>query len=191
MALEIGNILRHSDPARALAVYDRALMRIREIKENARSRSAEIDLLTMSSYPLRALGREADARARLAESFKLLHAEHEYPVDSIEPQNGAHNALRALAAQHEAAGDEARAAAIYQELLAKFEAWHVRPADDLRDAAAVSDILAARARLLRRLGNLDEAESLEHRRAEIWSGWLRKRPGNVFVKRQIELLSRS
>jgi len=187
MALEIGNILRHSDPARALAVYDRALVRLRESEENARSQSGAIDLLTMSSYPLRALGREAEARARLAQSFKLLEAEKEYPTDSIEPQNGAYNALRALAAQHEAAHEEARAATIYKELSEKLEAWHVRSADDLRDAAAMSDIWAARAQMLRRLGERDEADSLDRRRGELWAEWGRKQPTNVFVKRQREL----
>jgi tetratricopeptide (TPR) repeat protein len=189
VALEIGNILRHSDPKRALAVYDHALLRIREINENARGRAGEIDLLTMSSYPLRALGREADARGRLAESFKLLEASQEYPTDAIEPQSGAYNALRASAAQSEAAGDLAQAAALYNELLEKLEAWHVRPADDLRDAAAMSDLWDARARLLRRLGNGDEADVLDRRRAEIWGGWQRKQPGNVFVRRQLELSS--
>ena len=187
MGLEIGNIVRRSDPARAVAVYDRALVRLREIDENIRGRSGEIDLLTMSTYPVRALGREADARARLAESFKLLEAAHEYPTDAIEPQNGAHKALRALAAQHEAAGDLARAAAIYKELLAKLEAWHVRPADDLRDAAAMSDAWAQRARLLRRLGNGREADEFDRRRTELWTAWQRKHPANVFVKRQLEL----
>jgi serine/threonine protein kinase len=191
LALEIGKILRHSDPSRALAVYDRALVRIREIKENARSRAGEIDLLTMSSYPLRSLGREADARTRLALSFKLLEAAHEYPTDAFEPQIGAYNALRALAAQHEAAGDVARAAAIYKEVIEKLEAWHVRPADDLRDAAAMSDNWATRARLLRRLGNRDEAESLDRRRAEMWTGWRRKQPNNVFVRQQLELAGSS
>jgi serine/threonine protein kinase/tetratricopeptide (TPR) repeat protein len=186
MALEIGNILRHSDPARALAAYERGLVRLREVNENARSRAGEIDLLTMSSYPLRALGREGAARARLAESFKVLEAEKQYPTDSIEPQSGAYNALRALAAQHEAAGDMARAAEIHNELLEKLEAWHVRPADDLRDAAAMSDIWTARARLLRRLGKREEADLLDRRRAEMWAAWGRKQPNNVFVRRQIE-----
>ena len=189
LALEIGNIVRHRDPARALAAYNHGLMRIHEIAENARSQSGEIDLLTMSSYPLRALGRAADAQARLAGSFKLLEAAKEYPTDAIEPQNGAHNALRASAEQSEAAGDIARAVATYTELLEKLEAWHVRPADDLRDAAAVSDAWAQRARLLRRLGNGDEAEILDRRRAELWAEWYRKRPDNVFVKRQLELRS--
>jgi serine/threonine protein kinase len=188
-ALEIGNILRHSDPARALAVYDRALMRLRESADNARSQSGEIDLLTMSSYPLRALGRESDARARLAQSFKLLEAAQEYPTEAIEPQSGAYNALRASATQHEAAGDIARAAAIYQELAAKLAAWHVRTADDLRDAAVMSDVQATRARLLRGLGKNDEAAALDRQRAAMWAGWHRTHPDNVFVKRQQELVS--
>ena len=186
VALEIGNILRHSDPARARAVYDRALARLREIDANVRSRDGEIALLTMSSYAARALGREADARARLAESFKLLRAAKAYPVDAIEPQSGADNALRALAAQHEAAGELARAAEIYQELITKSEALPIRPAEDLRDAAFLSNTWTARARLLRRLGKTAEAESLETRRTALWTAWAQRRPHNVFVRAQLE-----
>ena len=143
----------------------------------------------MSAYPLRALGREADARARPAQSFKLLAAAKEYPVASIEPQSGAYNALRALAAQHEAAGDEARAAATLEELRAKLEAWQLRPADDLRDATALSDVLAARARLLRQLGQASEADALDRRRATMWPAWGRKQPDNVFVSAQLKPVS--
>jgi hypothetical protein len=86
----------------------------------------------MSSHALRAVGREADARARLA-------------------------------AQHEAAGDVARAAAVYQELIGKLEAWKVRPADDLRDAAVMSDVWATRAPLLRLRGQGSDADALDRR----------------------------
>jgi tetratricopeptide (TPR) repeat protein len=189
MSLEIGNILRHSDPARALSLYEHALARLREIDANVRGESGVIDLLTMSSYALRALGREAEARAQLAESFRLLETAKEYPTDSIEPQSGADNALRALAAQHEAVGELARAAETYRELAAKLEAWRLKPADDLRDATVLSDAWAERARLLRRLGNGDDADMLDRRRAELWRGWERKRPDNVFIKRQLELSS--
>jgi serine/threonine protein kinase len=186
MALEIGNILRHSDPARALAASEHGLARLRETDENVRSQDGEIDLLTMSSYALRALGREADARARLAQSFKLLRAAQEYPIDAIEPQSGADNALRALAVQYEAAGELARAADIYQELMTKLEAWQINPAEDLRDAAVLSDTWAGRMRLLRRLEKMDEAEVLDERRRKLWTGWAQKRPHNVFVRRQLQ-----
>jgi tetratricopeptide (TPR) repeat protein len=186
MSLEIGNILRYRDPARAFAVYDHALTRLREIDENVRGRSGEVDLLTFSSYALRALGREAEARARLDEAFTLLAAAKEYPTDSIQPQSGADNALRALAAQHEAAGDLARAADLYQELAKKLEAWELKPADDLRDAAVLSNAWADRARLLRRLDQVDEAEALDQRRRTLWTAWTQKRPGNVYVQRQLQ-----
>ena len=43
--LEIGNILRHNNPQKALAVYDHALARVREAKTNVSTQLYAADLL--------------------------------------------------------------------------------------------------------------------------------------------------
>jgi len=52
-ALEAGNVLRHSDSRKALAVYDQAMARIREAKTNSSTQHDEAELLAASSYPVR------------------------------------------------------------------------------------------------------------------------------------------
>jgi hypothetical protein len=61
LSVQFANILRHQDPREALAVYDHALARLREIKPNASSQLAEADLLAASSYAARWIGRGEDA----------------------------------------------------------------------------------------------------------------------------------
>ncbi len=77
--LEAGNLLRHKDPKKALAVYDHSLARIREAKPNASTQRDEAELLAGSSYALRWLGRQQDAKQRLDRAFELLHAAQRYP----------------------------------------------------------------------------------------------------------------
>ena len=69
--LEIGNILRHNEPQKALVVYDHALTRIREAKTNVSTQLTAADLLAGSSYPLRWLGQDEEARRRIEEAFQF------------------------------------------------------------------------------------------------------------------------
>ena len=89
-ALEAGNVLRHRDSRKALAVYDQALARIREVKANSSTRHDEAELLVASSYPLRWTGSKAEAQQRIERAFQLLGEAHIYPADKIEPMSDAH-----------------------------------------------------------------------------------------------------
>ncbi|HSP69447.1 MAG TPA: serine/threonine-protein kinase, partial [Bryobacteraceae bacterium] len=84
-ARELGRILLHSDLRRALGVYDQALVRIREVRNNAKARRSESLLLAGSSYVLRGLHRSAEARERIDKAFSLLRETKDYPGDRIEP----------------------------------------------------------------------------------------------------------
>jgi tetratricopeptide (TPR) repeat protein len=190
VAYEVGNILRHTDPARALQVFDHALKRIGEVKTSVTSKNAQVVLLSGSAYPLRALGRPLDAKARLDRAFGVLRETEQYPANAIEPLSEPGLALRALTDHYEERGDLARAAATNKELLDKIEQWNVNPSGDLRDATVISDLWQARARLLRAAGQESEAAAFERRRRDLWDGWLRKQPENVFARRQIEATSR-
>ena len=97
---EIGNILRHSDPQKALAVYDRALARIREAKTNVSTQLYAADLLAGSSYAARWAGRDKDANRRIEEAFQLLRDAHQYPADTVEPMGRADHVMRASADEY-------------------------------------------------------------------------------------------
>lgn len=182
--LEMGNILRHMDPKKALGVYGHSLMRIREAKPSASTQRDEAELLVGSSYALRWLGRERDAKQRLDRAFELLHAAQRYPADKVEPMSDAYDALRAQADDYAEAGELSKAADAYQQLLDKLMAWKPNPQNDLRDATCLSRTWTALANLLRESGRIDEASHLEAQRTDLWNQWNGKLPNAQFLLRQ-------
>jgi tetratricopeptide (TPR) repeat protein len=182
--LEIGNILRHSDPQKALAVYDHALARIREAKTNVSTQVYAADLLAGSSYAARWTGREEDSHRRIEQAFQLLRDAHQYPADKVEPMSASDHVMRALADEYAETGQTAQAIAAYQELLAKLMSWKPDLQNDLRDATCISRTWTALADLLRRAGRTDEAGRLEAQRAELWNHWNGKLPNAQFLLRQ-------
>src|SRR5579863_9577856 len=79
-ALEEGNVLRHRDSSKALAVYDQAIARIREAKANSSTQHDEAELLAASSYPVRWIGNKAEAHRRIDRAFQLLGEAKTYPA---------------------------------------------------------------------------------------------------------------
>ena len=184
IGLEIGNILRHNEPQNALVSYDHALARIREAKTNVGTQLITADLLAGSSYALRWLGRDEDARRRIEEAFELLHDAHQYPADTVEPMSRSDHVIRAEADDYAETGQTAKAIAAYRELLAKLMAWKPDPLNDLRDATCLSRTWTTLANLLRRSERKDEALQLEAQRTELWSHWNGKLPNAQFLLRQ-------
>src|ERR1700683_1686442 len=191
--LEMGNILRHNDPEKALAVYEHSLVRIREAKPNASSQRDEAALLVGSSYVLRWLDRENDAKRSLTRAFELLHAAELYPADKVEPMSDIYDALRAQADDYAESGESAKAIDAYHQLLDKMMAWPSDVQNDLRDTTCVSRTWTALASLQRRAGRSDEANRLEAQRTELWNHWQSKLPNAQFLLRQslVQIASRS
>jgi len=182
--LEMGNTLRHKDAKKALAIYDRSLVRIREAKLNASTQRDEAELLAGSSYVLRWLGREHDAKQRLDRALELLHEAHRYPADKVEPMSDTYDALRAQADDYAETGQAAKAIDAYRQLLDKIMAWGPDLQDDLRDATCISRTWTALANLLRRTGRTGEAERLEAQRIDLWNHWSGKLPNAQALLRQ-------
>ncbi len=184
IGLEAGNILRHSDPQRALVVYDHALARIREAKTNVSTQLSAADLLAGSSYALRWLGRDIEAKQRIEEAFQLLRDARQYPADAVEPMGRSDHVMRAAADDYAETGQIPKAIAAYEELLNKLLAWKPDLQNDLRDATCISRTGTALANLLRRAGRTDEAGRLEAQRTELWNHWKGKLPNAQFLLRQ-------
>ncbi|HTB13079.1 MAG TPA: serine/threonine-protein kinase [Bryobacteraceae bacterium] len=183
---DLGDVLRHINPMRALEVYDRSLMRIREVPNDVAARRAEALLLAGSSYPARWLHREKDAKDRIEVAFRLLNEMKDYPAGNIGAGSEADTAIRALADHYAETGQPERALATYQELYRKIMASNPDPQNDLLNSVYVSRLHISLAALLRRLGRKDQAEPLEAGRLELWECWNRKLPNNPFVRRQLE-----
>jgi tetratricopeptide (TPR) repeat protein len=185
-----GNILagalRHIDPARALVIYDQTLRRIGEIKNNSRFRRDEVQDLVGSSYALRALGRDAEARKRLDDAFSRLSDLNLYPAEQVQAGSETQKALIALAEYEAATGNTSSGIEIYRDLLGRVLAAKPTPQSHLADALALSDIYSGATKLNRQAGQLGIALDLDARRVEIWRIWDVKLPKNEFVRRQME-----
>lgn len=184
LGLEIGNILRHDNPQKALAVYDHALSRLREAKTNVSTEFYAADLLAGSSYPARWVGRENEARRRIEEAFQLLRDAGQFPSDAVEPMSRSYDVLRAAADDYVETGQTHKAVAAYQELLDKLIAWKPDLQNDLRDATCISRTWSALAGLLRRTGHGEEADRVEAQRTELWNHWDSKLSNAPFLLRQ-------
>jgi len=183
---ELGAILRHSDPGRALEIYDLALLRLREIGNSAKARREETKLLAGCSYALRALNRTAEAKERIDAAFRLLAATKDYPAASAEPGEEADTTVRALGDYLAGTGQPRQAAEVYGELFGKIMASKPDPRNDLRHATKISGIYQALAELNRRNGESGKSESMFAIRVELWRHWDQKLPRNTFVRRQLD-----
>jgi tetratricopeptide (TPR) repeat protein len=182
----LGDILRHSDPKRALDVYDHSLVRIREVPSDVAARRVETLLLAGSSYAARWIHHEKDAKGRIDAAFRLLHETRDYPADSIRAGGEADAAVRALADHYAETGQPEQALQIYQELSSKIMTSNPDPQNDLLNAVYISRLHTSLATLLRRMGRQDKALPLEAGRLELWRRWDRRLPNNPFVHRQLE-----
>lgn len=184
--INLADILRHYDPPGALTYYDHVLRHLAEIQNNARFRRAEVMALSGSSYPLRRLGRIAEARHRLDGAFERLSQLKLYPAERIELGSEADVAIRALADHEADTGNVPRAIEIYEKLVEQIMASKPKLDDSLTDAVRLSRIYLTMVALHRRAGQPDLASALETRRLQLWQIWKQKLPHNAFVRRQLE-----
>lgn len=186
-ALMLANILRHSDPERALAVYDRAISRLGEIRNNLPARREQASALANSSYALHRLHRTSEAKQRIEAAFAILKETKDYPAERIPFERmELYDAFTALADHEAEVGDPHRAVADYEELLDKVIAAKPETLTDLRDVPRISSLYETLSRLYRRTGNITKANDVESLRLELWRHWDTKLPNNLFVRRQLD-----
>ena len=184
VGLEIGNILRHTNPQKALAVYDHSLATLRETKSNSRALRDEAELLSASSYAVLRMGRQDEARQRIDKALRLLQNARIYPSEKVEPLSEVDHAMRALAHFYKETAQRDKAIDQYRELLNKHHAWGPNLEGDLRDAICLSRTWQALADLLRGAGQFDEATQLEARRKATLDHWAQKVPNGPAVLEQ-------
>ncbi len=182
---KLAAILRLSQPASALAMYDDSLRRLAGAAANAGTPRNEAVALAASVDPLLRLGRRAEARERLDSALDRLRRIGQYPAAQIELGSPADQTLRALA-EYEAASDPRRGAARYEELLRLVAAANPKPESSLDDAVKLSGIYGAAARVYRMDRDAAHARDIEARRLNLWQQWDRRLPSNSFVRRQLE-----
>jgi serine/threonine protein kinase len=182
---ELGNILRHSDPQRALATYDVALNRLAEIPNNLKARRDRALTLAESSYALRHLHRLPEARQRITAALTILTETKDLPADRIGLDTPANAVLRAQADDLDEQGSPLKALESSKQLLDKVMRAGPSPETDLRDAAALSLLYRNLARFYVRAGDTAGADSIDARRLDLWRQWEHKLPRNPFVLLQL------
>jgi tetratricopeptide (TPR) repeat protein len=187
---KLAEILRHTDPGRALELYDDALQRLALTAGNAGTPRNEVMTLAASVDPLLRLGRRAAARRRLDKALERLGPMNQYPADRVEPGSPADLTLRALAELEAAEVNAARGAARYDELLRLVSAANPKPETKLDDAVKLSVLYGAAAQLHRRAGHTDIAAALETRRLNLQQYWVTASPKNAFIQRLLDPKSR-
>jgi len=183
--LELGDILRWRDPHGALAVYDVALTRIAENRNNVRARRDRALILSRSSYALRRLERYADARRRVDEALAILTETQDYPAERVSLDSPIYSVLQARADQLADEGQLAEAVEQYTVVLDKVMSAKPDVEHDLRDAYGLSLLYRDFARVHRAAGTRDEADALDARRLALWQQWNQTHPNNPFVLRQL------
>jgi tRNA A-37 threonylcarbamoyl transferase component Bud32/tetratricopeptide (TPR) repeat protein len=183
-ARDLGNIVRHHDPERALAIYEAGLRRNAEI-HNAESVRDRARLLVESSYPLRALHRERDAKQRIDTATELLRGVKLWPAETIRSGSDAEFVMSALGDYYSGLGATKEAARAYQELFDKLRAYKPAPETDLRDANGLSFVEQRLAELDRASGRIEDADALDRTRRNLWEHWDAQLPRNSFVQRQL------
>jgi tetratricopeptide (TPR) repeat protein len=181
----MADILRHSDAARALEIYDHTLRHLAEVQDNTVLRRFEVEAMVGSTYALRGLGRPAEARQRLDAAFDRLSRLKLYPAEKVTSGSVTFKALRALADLEEEKGNTPRAIEIHTRLLEQIAAAGSDPGNSLEDAVDFGNLHGAIADLHRRSGHTDLAAAFSARHVELWQQWDRKLPGNAFVARQL------
>ena len=180
----LGAVLRQTDPARALAVYDHTLRDMDDVHSTfLELRSVQV--LAGASRALRHLGRPAEARLRLDRALAILKSHNLYPAPTIEVGAEAEAALSALADLEADTGDLPGAIGRFEDLLQRIEAGGADPLASLYTATDLSELYASLASLYRRAGRASQATALEARRLALWRHWDGKLPHNVFVTRQL------
>ena len=181
----LGNILRHLDPQRALAVFDLSIRRLGEIRNRLVARRDQTLVLANSSYPLRSLHRAAEAKQRIDAALAILRDTKDYPAERVPLYSEVFTALRAQAEYEADLGEPRRALDLYEQLFEKVMAAKPDALNDLRETPRLSDLYKALAQLYRRTGDTQKAEGMEDRRLDLWRQWERKLPNNAFVLRQV------
>jgi serine/threonine protein kinase len=190
-ARELGYLLRHLNPQRALAAFDHGVLRLGEVKNNPKARRGEAELLAASSYSLRDLHRLVEARQRIDRAIDLLRQTKDYPPHTINPDDEAETVLRAFGDHLAETGQARQAQDVYTELLNKLMASNPDPVNDIRHATTLSRIYAALSQLHLRNGEPEHARANSALRLKIWQNWNRKLPNNAFVQGQLQAASAS
>jgi tetratricopeptide (TPR) repeat protein len=180
---ELGDLLKGSDPERALAVYDNALQRLDETPKTTKTQRTRAELLAKSTYPLRGLERGSEAGKRLDAAVAILEETNDLPAKAIALDGPQFAVLSARADAAAASGRIEEAAAAYEEILskAKYDTPWAAPEKDLRSAQRLARLLRTLTSLYVQAGDEMKTDATRKRQQELARVWQARLPGNPIV----------
>lgn len=184
-ARELGKILSHRNPERALEVFDLGIRRVSETPSSLSARRERALLLAYSSYPLESLHRQQEAKQRIDTATKLLTETGDYKAQTAPLDSELYVVLRARGDYEAQAGDPSGARQTYEELLNRVMAAHPDTDNDLRDVPRLVALYENLSRLRSKTGDPKGAESIAAKRRDLWQHWNAKLPNNPYVLRQL------
>lgn len=178
----IGDVLRHTDPAKALDIYDRGIASARAMK-NISGKRDEARLLAKTARPLRRLGRADEAGRRIEAAFELLREMGVYPPppDGFSPEMD--GVVRCQAEHQLETGRAGFSRQTYEQWMRWVQERKIEP-QNLTEVFDFSRFYLDARRAYVALGMTDEAAKLDDRRRQLWVEWDRKLPGNQFIRLQ-------
>ncbi|HUE84736.1 MAG TPA: protein kinase [Vicinamibacterales bacterium] len=182
---ELGDILRWRAPEEAIAVYDAALARLAEIRDNLKARRDRALILANSSYALRRVDRTAEAKTRVDEALAILKETKDHPSDRIPLDSELRSVLQAQADLSAHEGQVGEAIQNYEQLIGMVMQARPDLENDLREAYSFSLLQQDLTRLYRSAGAFDKADTADAKRLALWTGWNDKLPNNPFVLQQL------
>ena len=179
----LGDMVRHSDMAEALRIYENGERTLAPVNTASAQRD-RARLLAKMALPLRRLGRAPEAAQRLASSEELLRKLGFYPPskDQFAPEVDTY--MQCLAQQQFETGHPAQAKATYQQLMAWFEERKMLEHPTLSDATSLSDLFGQMRKTYLALGDPASAAKMAARQRALWDEWSRKLPRNAYVERR-------
>jgi len=178
----LGNAVRDHYPARALAAYDEAIDALRPTGGSNLSRQVLAMQLAESTFPLRKLHRETEARRRLQEAKQISAAFRGQGANTLECDQSISAAEADWAM---VSGHPLEAAERQREFLAEARAEgadNVNQMQNLNDAFTIARRYRSLAQALTAAGRSTEAAQAEAQRSEIVEYWQKKRPGDKLVE---------
>jgi tetratricopeptide (TPR) repeat protein len=136
-ARELAAVVRHTDPSRALSLYDTAIGYVAGFRGNVKARRDTALFLAASAAPLDSLHRSSQAGERVEQALAILRETRDYPAGHIALDSPAYFVLRAAGDHYAALGDAPRARDTWNSLLSAVRAEHPDPSD-VRNANLLS-----------------------------------------------------
>jgi predicted Ser/Thr protein kinase len=184
--LRLAGLIRETHPAGAIPLLDEAWEVMRAEPKGSFLRAEYlIRVAAESTYALRAMGRNTEARRRLAQIRTMFYPDQGPESLTLTSSSPADALLQAEADMDAATGNPRAAIETYRLLLRKYEERGYRPQESLTDALALSTRQGRLMHICRQAGDPSAADAYAGERLALWRHWNQRLPDNSLIIREL------